>query len=67
MPANLYAIHFWTNMIGMVDHPMGKPKQPLFYGLQMLRTGHDEHFQSGVSNVTVHPWGDQPPPIPPMT
>lgn len=58
MPTNLYAIHLWTNMIGVMDHPMRKPKQPLFDGLQMLRIGHDEHFRSGVSNVAVHPRGD---------
>ena len=35
MATDLDPIHLWSDMVGMVDHPMRQPQQALFDDLQL--------------------------------
>ena len=35
MPADLDPVRFRAQVVGVVYHPMGQPKQPLFHGFEV--------------------------------
>jgi hypothetical protein len=39
MATGLDGIDFWSDVVGVVDHPVRQPKQALFHGLEI---GHVE-------------------------